>query len=248
MFLFQHLADGLRAFAGWAPLGLPAFLFYITVVVFVHEMGHFMMARSFGAKVDVFSVGFGPEIFGWNDKRGTRWRVSWLPIGGYVKFAGDADAASTPDRAATQAMSPEDRAGVMAFRPLHQRALVAAAGPFANFVLAIMLFTGLFFYVGHEVMPPVVGGLVPGGVAQAAGVQTGDRVTAIDGTRIEEFGQLPEIIGVSGGIPRPCTLSAPASRLDGAGRPAHGACARTRWVAMEEVGETIGVALPGRGI
>ena len=93
------MLDAVRNLMAWTPLGLPAFLFVITVVVFFHELGHFLVARACGVKVDVFSVGFGKEIFGWTDKSGTRWKMSWLPIGGYVKFAGDANAASTPDHA-----------------------------------------------------------------------------------------------------------------------------------------------------
>src|SRR5579863_3637615 len=92
------MLDAIHSLIAWTPMGLPAFLFVITLVVFFHELGHFLVARSFGVKVEVFSVGFGGEIFGWNDSKGTRWKICWLPIGGYVKFAGDADAASTPDR------------------------------------------------------------------------------------------------------------------------------------------------------
>ena len=105
----------------WAPLGLPAFLFVITVVVFFHELGHFLVARACGVAVEVFSIGFGPAIFGWNDKHGTRWKVSWIPLGGYVKFAGDADAASTPDREKIERMAPEERAHMF-----HEKPLVAA--------------------------------------------------------------------------------------------------------------------------
>jgi regulator of sigma E protease len=156
------------------------------------------MARSFSAKVDVFSVGFGPEIFGFNDKHGTRWKLSWIPVGGYVKFAGDADAASTPDRDAAQATEAE-RAQMMAFRPVHQRALVAAAGPVANFILAILLFWGLFLYAGKSELTPVIGHVGPGSAAATAGILSGDRVTGIDGTAITNFDQLPEIIRASGG-------------------------------------------------
>ena len=101
--------DAIHGLISWTPLGLPAFLFVITLVVFFHELGHFLMARAFGVKVEVFSVGFGKEIFGFNDRRGTRWRLSWIPVGGYVKFAGDADAASTPDRAAVENMNAAER-------------------------------------------------------------------------------------------------------------------------------------------
>ena len=191
--------DAVRSLMAWTPLGLPAFLFVITVVVFFHELGHFLVARACGVKVDVFSVGFGKEIFGWNDKRGTRWKLSWIPIGGYVKFAGDANAASTPDHAAASRMSDAERAHTLTFKPLWQRASVAAAGPVANFILAIVIFTGLIFYNGHTVLAPIIGGVVKGSAAEAAGIKTGDRVTAIDGTRITDFEQMPQIIAVSGG-------------------------------------------------
>jgi regulator of sigma E protease len=162
-------------------------------------LGHFLVARACGVKIDVFSVGFGKEIFGWNDKSGTRWKVSWLPIGGYVKFAGDANAASTPDHAAAARMSADERAQTLAFKPLWQRASVAAAGPVANFILAILLFTGLIFHNGHTVLAPIIGDVVKGSAAEAAGIRTGDRVTAIDGAAITDFEQMPQIIAVSGG-------------------------------------------------
>ena len=191
--------QALHSLIGWAPLGLPAFLFVITLVVFFHELGHFLVARACGVKVDIFSVGFGKEIVGFNDHTGTRWRISWIPVGGYVKFAGDANAASLPDAKAAEAMSEAERQHVLFFKPLWQRALVAAAGPFANFILAIVLFTGLNLHSGHVVLAPVIGDVVKGSAAESAGVKSGDRVTAIDGTAIDDFEQLPEIISVSGG-------------------------------------------------
>jgi len=195
----MNILDAMRGLIAWTPMGLPAFLFVITLVVFFHEMGHFLVARFFGVKVDVFSIGFGTEIFGWNDKRGTRWKLSWLPIGGYVKFAGDADAASTPDRKTIAHMSAADRAGILAFRPVGQRAAVAAAGPFANFLLAIVLLTGLYMYGGHTVVTPIIGEVTAGSPAAAAGIRSGDLVTRVDGTVITDFQQLPEIIAISGG-------------------------------------------------
>src|SRR6185295_5786740 len=112
------MLDAIHSLIAWTPLGLPAFLFVITLVVFIHELGHFLVARWFGVKVDVFSVGFGKEIVGFNDKHGTRWKLSWLPIGGYVKFAGDADASSKPDSEAAARMTAQERAGALMFKPV----------------------------------------------------------------------------------------------------------------------------------
>src|SRR5471032_618941 len=179
--------QALQSLITWTPLGLPAFLFVITLVVFFHELGHFLVARACGVKVDVFSIGFGKEIVGFNDRSGTRWKISWIPVGGYVKFAGDADASSRPDVAAAAQMSAAEREGVLALKPLGQRALVAASGPFANFILAIVLLTGLFVYSGHTVIAPVIGEVTKGSPAAAAGITSGDRVTRIDGPQITDF-------------------------------------------------------------
>jgi len=195
------MLDALRGLIAWTPLGLPAFLFVITLVVFFHELGHFLMARAFGVKVDVFSVGFGKEIVGRTDRVGTRWKISWLPIGGYVKFAGDADASSRPDAEAAKQMTGAERDATLMFKPLYQRALVAAAGPLANFVLAIVMLTAILMYTGHAVVAPVVGEVSKASAAADAGIRTGDRVVRIDQTEITDFQQLPEIISVSSGVP-----------------------------------------------
>jgi len=108
------------------------FILLVTPVVFFHELGHFSFARLFGVRVETFSIGFGPAIVSWMDRKGTRWKISWIPLGGYVKFFGDLDAASTPDREATEKMSAAEKAVAFPFKPLYQRALIVAAGPAAN--------------------------------------------------------------------------------------------------------------------
>jgi len=193
--------DTIRGAMVATPLGIVEFLFVITVVVFFHELGHFLVARRFGVKVETFSVGFGKEIFGWTDRLGTRWKVSWLPIGGYVKFAGDANAASQPDADMAEKMSEEERKVALQFKPLYQRALVAGSGPLANFLLAIVILTGLTLYAGHTVIAPVIGEVTKGSPAEAAGIKRGDRVVRVDDTVITDFQQLPEIISVGGGAP-----------------------------------------------
>ena len=115
------MLGALQGLVGWVPLGLPAFLFVITVVVFFHELGHFAVGRWCGVKVETFSIGFGPAIVSWHDRKGTLWKISWVPLGGYVRFFGDADAASTPDHARMDAMGAEERTRALPFKPLYQR-------------------------------------------------------------------------------------------------------------------------------
>jgi regulator of sigma E protease len=170
------------------------FLFVLTIVVFFHELGHFSVARWFGVKVDVFSIGFGREIFGWNDRHGTRWKVSWIPLGGYVKFAGDENAASVPDREKLAAIPEEQKAGLFHFKPLHQRAAVVAAGPVANFILAVVIFASVFMLIGRPISTPIVGGVVAESPAEAAGFRAGDRIVSIDGSAIESFEEIQRYV------------------------------------------------------
>lgn len=193
------MLNALHDLVNWTPLGLPAYLFVITIVVFFHELGHYAMARAFDVKVDVFSIGFGRELVGWTAKSGTRWKISLIPFGGYVKFAGDANAASVPDREAAEQVPVAARGGLLFFRPLHQRALVAAAGPLANFALAVVLFTGLLLHDGRTIMTPIIGTVSPGSAAAEAGMLPGDRILRIGDTPIDDFQQMSEIIGLSGG-------------------------------------------------
>lgn len=175
------------------------FLFVLTVVVFFHELGHFAVARWCGVKVDVFSIGFGREVFGWNDKHGTRWKLSWIPLGGYVKFAGDENAASVPDRERLSHIPLEERAGLFHFKPLSQRAAVVAAGPAANFILAILIFAGIFTFVGRTVATPVADEVTPNSAAALAGFVAGDRIVAIDGSPIASFEEMQRVVSTSGG-------------------------------------------------
>lgn len=174
-----------------------AFLFVLTVVIFVHELGHFLVARWYGVKVKTFSIGFGKEIFGFFDRYGTRWRVAWLPLGGYVKFLDDENGASVPSRDALQKMSTEEREGAFQTKPLGARAAIVAAGPIANFILAILVFAATFALVGINVTAPRVDEIVPDGAAAKAGFQVGDVIVAIDGQPIETFSDMQRVVNAS---------------------------------------------------
>lgn len=189
------LADFVSTFVSYV---LP-FLFVLTVVVFFHELGHFIVARWCGVTVRVFSIGFGREIFGFNDKKGTRWRLSWIPLGGYVKFLGDDDAASTPDRDMIKHMTDEELHGSFHNKTLAQRAAVVAAGPIANFILAIVIFACMFTFVGERQVLPVIDSVQEGSAADVAGFKPGDRVIRIDGEEIDTFAQMQRIVSISAG-------------------------------------------------
>ena len=172
------------------------FLFVLTVVVFVHELGHFLVARWCGVAVKTFSIGFGPEIAGFNDRHGTRWRLSWIPLGGYVKFIDDDNAASAGHKSLEQ-LSPDERARSFQSKPLAARAAVVAAGPIANFILAIVIFTAIFALFGERITAAKVDIVNPGSAAERAGFLPGDRVVSIDGKTIESFGEMQRIVGTS---------------------------------------------------
>ncbi|HEV2079271.1 MAG TPA: RIP metalloprotease RseP [Allosphingosinicella sp.] len=166
-----------------------SFLACIGPLIFVHEMGHYLVGRWCGVKADTFSIGFGKEIAGWTDKRGTRWKVGWLPLGGYVKFKGDMNPASqaSPE---WLALPPEERAQTFQAKALWQRFLIVAAGPVINFLFAILLFMGIFGAIGYPTAPPIVTGVVAGGPAEAAGVAPGDRIVSIDGRELRNFAEV----------------------------------------------------------
>jgi regulator of sigma E protease len=201
------MLSALHNLIAWVPLGLPAFIFVITFVVFFHELGHYLVARACGVGIETFSIGFGGEIFGWTDRRGTRWKISWLPLGGYVKFLGDADAASTPDRERVAGMDTGEKSRVLLFKPLYQRALVAVAGPAANFILAIVVFTLLFGLIGAKSLSTIVGSVMPNSPAATAGIKPGDKITAVDGKPVKLFyGELQGIVEDSKGKPLAITI------------------------------------------
>ena len=175
------------------------FLFVLTVIVFVHEMGHFLVARWCGVKVNTFSVGFGPELFGRTDRHGTRWKFAAIPLGGYVKFAGDENAASVPDHRALAAMTEEERRTSFFLKPLWQRAAVVAAGPFANFLLAIVVFALLFMLNGRPVVEARISSVEPASPAAAAGFEAGDLILSVDGRPISTFSEVQRIVSGSAG-------------------------------------------------
>src|SRR5271170_5082513 len=150
---------------------LVPFLFVLSLVVSFHELGHFLVARWCGVRVMVFSIGFGPEIVGFNDRYGTRWKISAIPLGGFVKFLGDDNAASTPDNAALAKMAPGERAHSFMFQSVLKRAAIVVAGPLANFILAIVIFAAVFMVYGKQTMSARVDSVQPGSAAAAAGFQ-----------------------------------------------------------------------------
>ncbi|WP_374763918.1 RIP metalloprotease RseP [Yunchengibacter salinarum] len=174
-------------------LTIVAFLAGFSLLVFIHEMGHFLVARAFGVKVDAFSIGFGRELFGWTDRKGTRWRISMLPLGGYVKFFGDQSAASDPSRAAAD-MPAQDRAVCLHFKPVWQRALVVAAGPAINLLAGALVFAGFYLFYGINVAEPVVAKVMPESAAAEAGLSEGDRILRIDGKAVDSFSDISPIV------------------------------------------------------
>ncbi len=177
-----------------------AFLLVLTVLVFVHELGHYLIARRNGVRIETFSIGFGPELFGFTDRVGTRWKFSALPLGGYVKMFGDADPASTPGAHLT-AMSAEERAVSFHHKRVGQRAAIVAAGPIANFVFSIVVLSLLFMTAGQSFTPPDVGGIQPGSAAERAGIQPGDLILSVDGTGVQRFEEIRQIVSIRPGEP-----------------------------------------------
>lgn len=181
-------------------LTLLAFVLVIGPLVFVHEMGHYLAGRLFGVKADAFSIGFGHEVAGWTDRRGTRWKLGWMPLGGYVKFAGDMNAVSQPS-AEWLALPAEERARTFQAKPVWQRAIIVAAGPVVNFLAAMLILGGFAIAYGDVRTPAVVGQAMPGTAAAAAGLKPGDRVVAIGGREMGTFEDMVRYVKIRPGEP-----------------------------------------------
>ncbi|MEQ1789601.1 MAG: RIP metalloprotease RseP [Rickettsiales bacterium] len=180
---------------------LAAFIIVLSIIVFIHEYGHYIVAKLCGVKIETFSIGFGKELFGWNDKSGTRWKVSLLPLGGYVKMFGDATAASTPDSNLLTEMTAEERNGAFHYKPLYQKMLVVVAGPAANFLLTIAIFIYFIMSNGLPSIDPVIGKIMPDSAAFEAGLQVGDRVTMIDKKNVYSFNDISYSLSTNLGTP-----------------------------------------------
>lgn len=177
------------------------FLIVLSILVFVHELGHYLVARYNGVGVDVFSIGFGPEIFGWNDKAGTRWKVSFFPLGGYVRMVGDADAASTPDLDSLKKMDTDQRSRSLFYKTVWQRIAVSIAGPVANYLFAILIFALMFATVGQRYTVPIIESIQEKSAAETAGFLPGDRIVNINGTSIDRFEDIQMVVQERPGDP-----------------------------------------------
>jgi regulator of sigma E protease len=190
------------------------FLLVLTFIVTIHELGHFLVARAFGVKIDRFAIGFGRALYSRTDRHGVEWRLGWIPAGGYVKFAGDLDASSVPDQAGladlkrriTAERGPAVVRDYYHFKPVWQRMLIVAAGPVANFILAITIFALLFMTLGAQLTPARVGQVQAGSPAAAAGFRPGDLITAVDGRAIEDGGEVTRAVMLSSGDPLRFTI------------------------------------------
>jgi len=190
------------------------FLFVLTLVVFFHELGHFLVGRWCGVKVEAFSIGFGPELLGWTDRSGTRWRIALLPLGGYVRFLGDLNAASAPDLEGVSQLSASERAVSFPAQPVWKRFLIVFAGPVASLLLAVIIFAGSAYTSGRYILLPKIASVAPGSAAAEAGFKAGDLVLSVDGETIESFTDLQRIVTIRPGVTLQIKIEREGSVLD----------------------------------
>jgi regulator of sigma E protease len=183
------------------------FLIILTVLVFVHEFGHFLIARWNGVRVEVFSIGFGPEVFGWRDRTGTRWKFSTIPLGGYVKMFGDSDASSGLPVPGLARLAPAEREVSFHYKRLGQRVAIVAAGPAANFLFAVAVLAILFTTYGQPFTPAEVGQVQPGSAAEQGGIQPGDVIRSIDGSTVHRFEDVQQVVRLNPGVPMSIVVS-----------------------------------------
>ena len=211
-----HAIADLLAWLGWYVV---PFIAILSLIVAVHELGHYLVGRWCGVKIDAFSLGFGPELFARVDSHGTRWRVGALPLGGYVKFHGDANAASVGVGEGANNDLSVDRSLTLAGQPLRNRAAIVLAGPVANFILAFVIFTGMFMGFGRVEHVPRIGRVEAGSPAAAAGFQAGDVIKSINGNPIDSFEALQESTLMSTGLPMNFVVERQGHDLDLAATP-----------------------------
>lgn len=192
---------------------LVGFALVLGPLVFVHELGHYLAGRLFGVRADTFSIGFGKELFGWTDRRGTRWKLAALPLGGYVQFAGDSNAAGQPS-ADWLALPADERARTLPGRPLWQRAVIVLAGPLTNLIVAVLILAGFALAYGTLVAPPVVGLVAQGSVAEKAGIKPGDRVVSLGGSTVDSFLAIRMTVSEHPGEPLALVLDRGGQRLN----------------------------------
>ena len=239
----------MTGFLGQTLLYIVPFLLVLTFIVTIHELGHFLVARAFGVKVDRFSIGFGKTIVSRTDRRGTEWRIAWLPLGGYVKFSGDLDASSVPDQAGLAELrqrviaehGPGAERDYFHFKPIWQRALIVAAGPAANFLLSMVLLTGLFMALGELTAAPRVGQVTPGSPAAAAGFLPGDLIRTVNGRAVDEGADVTEIVMLSAGDPLRFTV-------DRAGREVVLTATPVRQIEQNAIAGRVRIARIGLGL
>lgn len=176
-----------------------AFVVILTIIVFIHEFGHYSVAKLSGVKIETFSIGFGKEIFGWNDRSGTRWKICWLPFGGYVKMFGDINAASIPDKNQLTQLTEAEKAQAFHTKPLRIKAAIVAAGPLANFLLAILILTFFYSYYGKPATSTQISQVMAHSAAEEAGIRPGDIILSLDDKEVKQFDDVKRIIALNTG-------------------------------------------------